>query len=255
MNQLDLRPPMALLLRYYSETGQIPSRSGLARLWGYRSRAWADKVAGRMVDLGFLVRRENGRLAPGPRFDLPPPQVRSRVETAFAGAALPEATEARILAAHLVGIAALVRPEQAADPTMPADAALVLDVLRAQVGIHPYPLPLLCEHLHLSPAQLLPHVHHLVRLGLVTHEVTPAGDGTEAEAVRLTATGHRAASPGGEIGAPVLRTLQLLGARDRASLLRTLAFVHRSLEAKAAEGTAAPAAGQPAQPLPASHMR
>ena len=66
MNQLDLRPPMALLLRYYSETGQIPSRSGLARLWGYRSRAWADKVAGRMVDLGFLVRRENGRLPPGP---------------------------------------------------------------------------------------------------------------------------------------------------------------------------------------------
>lgn len=70
MKSLDLHPAMSVLLRHYAQTGEIPSRSGLARLWGYRSRGWADKVAARLVASGFLVKRDNGRLAPGPRFDI-----------------------------------------------------------------------------------------------------------------------------------------------------------------------------------------
>lgn len=222
MKSLDLRPAMSTLLRHYAQTGEIPSRSGLARLWGYQSRGWADRVAGRLVASGFLVKRENGRLAPGPRFDIvrhdgiepvssPAPETSSAVQ-AWATILLISATAT-----------SLTRGSGNEDDRVEARIAeRLLHAIVTQAGTGSTVATDQLRELPREVAQrLFERLEAMVAKGaaerVVENEVTLFHLIDEAWSEKLPRDGHERA----------LAAVERLGAHDRATLERVLGFIAR----------------------------
>jgi len=222
MKALDLHPAMSALLRHYAQTGEIPSRRGLAQLWGYQSRGWADRVAARLVASGFLVKRDNGRLTPGPRFDivrhdgiepatLPSPETHS-ADQAWATILL-----------IIITAASLMRGSGEAGPVAETRVAdLLLHTIIAQAGDD---TTITADRLRCFPREveqrLLKRLEAMVAEG--TAERAVEGDVTlfrftnERWRQKLAFEGHERA----------LAAVERLGAHDRATLERVLGFIAR----------------------------
>ncbi|MBG6120037.1 MULTISPECIES: hypothetical protein [unclassified Sphingobium] len=224
MHSLNLRPAMSALLRYYSDTGEIPSRAGLAELWGYRSRAWADRVAKRLVETEFLVRRANGRLAPGPCFDIKPADVEGNDATARDP--LPTAVEVRALALMIAGTGAVLSAAEEGDRRSETPSFAELMLLDMLAGLD---RPESREHEALrrlggfSPDMFQKVVATLVRAGLIDANM-------DAPALTLTEKGRALAEARASSPSPALDVLHSLGVRDRLSLLRVIGHVRHRLE-------------------------
>lgn len=227
MHSLNLRPAMSALLQYYSETGEIPSRTGLAALWGYKSRAWADRVAGRLVEMEFLVKRANGRLAPGARFDLAPLEDGS--EPAGPPAAHGAVAQARLLTLHFSAIARHLDRDSLNGENgeaAPDDRALfVLEMIAHAAGESSCSASELRMGSQLSQAEFEEVAASLSASGLAL-----VARGAGSARMMLTQAGRTLVRQRAAKSSRVFEALMELGDRDRLSLLRVLNYLHRQLD-------------------------
>jgi SOS-response transcriptional repressor LexA len=65
---MDATHRLPAIVQFYRRQQRMPSLGELQRLYGFKSRTAAEKVAGRLVTLGLLAKDKTGRLLPTPAF-------------------------------------------------------------------------------------------------------------------------------------------------------------------------------------------